>query len=121
MRLVLTSEDNNTTSVACEGEICALSFPANVDNPLEELLGTTCYNRHVVFDLGNASFIDSSGVCWIMACHKRFLSSGGQMILHSVPPMIDQVLRLLHLHTLLTIKSDRAAALAMVEEGQAKA
>ncbi|HYV38779.1 MAG TPA: STAS domain-containing protein [Gemmataceae bacterium] len=121
MRLFLTSEDDAVTCVACEGEISQSRFANNSNNPLEDLLGVNCYDRRVVMDLGQASFIDSSGICWLLACHKRFLASSGHMVLYSVPPMIDQVLRLLQLHTLLTLKADRATALAAAAEVRGKA
>jgi anti-anti-sigma factor len=121
MRLFLTSEDDAVTCVACEGEISQSRFAENSTNPLEDLLGVTCYDRRVVMDLGQATFIDSSGICWLLACHKRFLAGTGRMVLYSVPPMIEQVLRLLQLHTLLTLKPDRVAALSAAAEVRGQA
>jgi anti-anti-sigma factor len=121
MQLFLTSEDDTATCIACEGEISQAAFPAGDSNPLERLLGAACYIRHVVLDMGQASFIDSSGVGWLLTCHKNFQNSGGKLLLHSVPPMVDQVLRLLQLHHILTIKSDRAAALAAASALKGKA
>jgi anti-anti-sigma factor len=112
MQLFLTSEDDMATCLACDGEISQASFPSSDFNPLEDLLGAACYQRQVVLDLGQASFIDSSGVGWLLTSHKKFLAAGGKIILHSVPPLVDQVLRMLQLHHLLSIKADRAAALA---------
>ena len=114
MQLFLTSEDENVTCVAAQGDISQSRFPANVSNPLEDLLGPECYKRRVLLDLNQAGFIDSSGIGWLMACHRRFLAGGGQLVVHSVPPMIDQVMQLLRLPTILTIKPDQAAALALV-------
>jgi anti-anti-sigma factor len=119
MQLFLTSEDDIAAWLVCEGEISQSRFPANGSNPLEDLLGANCFLRRAVIDLGQASFIDSSGIGWLVACHKRFQAAGGQLILHSIPPMIDQVLRLLHMHTLLILKPNRAAALAAATERKA--
>jgi anti-anti-sigma factor len=121
MRLFLTSEDDAVTCVACEGEICQSRFANNSTNPLEDLLGPSCYERRVVIDLGQATFIDSSGIGWLLACRKRFMANTGQMILYSVPPMIEQVLQLMQLHTLLNLKPDRASALAAAAEVRARA
>jgi anti-anti-sigma factor len=114
MELFLTGEDDSATCVAVQGDISQAQFPVNNNNPLEELLGADCYSRHVLLDLDQGGFIDSSGVGWLMACHKRFLASGGRLILYSLPPMIEQVIQLLRLQTILTIKPDQASALALV-------
>jgi anti-anti-sigma factor len=118
MQLFLTSEDDTAAWLVCEGEISQSSFPSNHANPLEELLGDACYQRCAIIDLGPASFIDSSGIGWLVTCHNRFVAAGGKLILHSVPPMIDQVLRLLRLQTVLFLKRDRAAALAAAAGGK---
>jgi anti-anti-sigma factor len=116
MELFLTAEDDSATCVAVKGDISQAHFPVNIHNPLEELLGGDhCYQRRVLLDLNQGGFIDSSGVGWLMGCHKRFLASGGRLILHSLPPMIEQVIQLLRLQTILTIKPDQASALALVK------
>jgi anti-sigma B factor antagonist len=120
MQLVPTSEDDTAICIACQGDISQSRFPSNVNNPLEDLLGPDCYNRQVLLDFSQAGFIDSSGVGWLMVCHKRFLAGGGQLILHSIPPLISQVLQMLRLNTLFTIKPDRATALAQAADAKGK-
>ena len=53
-----------------------------------------------------------------MTSHKRFRTDGGRLVLHSVPPMVAQVLRLLNLHTVLSIQPDQAAARALVADAK---
>jgi anti-anti-sigma factor len=121
MQLFLTAEEDDIACVACQGDISQMGLAATDPNPLEELLGAACYQRQVVLDLGDTGFLDTSGVGWLMTCRKRFLAAGGHLILHSVPPMVDQVLRLLHLQSVFTIQPDRAAALAAARALKGKA
>jgi anti-anti-sigma factor len=121
MQIFLTSEDDIATCVVCDGEISQARFPSHDFNPLEDLLGAGFYQRQVLLDLGQATFIDSSGVGWLLTNHKNFLAAGGKLILHSVPPMVDQVLRLLQLHHMLSIKADRVAAMAAAGAAKGKA
>jgi anti-anti-sigma factor len=114
MQLSITAHEGPVTHVACVGDVSQLRFPANINNPLEDLLGMDCYKRQVLLDLGQAGFIDSSGVGWLMGCHRRFLAGGGRFIVHSVPPLVAQVIHLLKLETILTIKPDRATARALI-------
>ena len=120
MRLFLTAEDDTATCIACEGDVTQAQFPSNAFNPLEDLLGPDCYSRRVIVDFNQTSFIDSSGVGWLMICHKKFLVVRGKLILHSVPPMVDQVLRVLQLHHVLTIKPDLASSLAWAQQERTK-
>jgi|SRR5207248_6430278 len=114
MQLTLTAQEGPIACVACEGDVSQSHFSVKLDNALEDLLGADCCRRRVLLDLEKARFIDSSGVGWLMTSHKRFLACGGRLVLHSVPPMIGQVLRLLNLHTVLSIQPDQAAARALV-------
>jgi anti-sigma B factor antagonist len=72
-------------------------------------------------DLDKTGYIDSSGIGWLVGCHRRFTAAGGRLILHSVPPMVEQVIHLLKLQKLLNIKCDLedAMALAKLTKGQA--
>jgi anti-sigma B factor antagonist len=121
MQLTLTTQDDTAICLAVQGDISQSRFPANVNNPLENLLGTDCYHRRVLLDLEQGGFIDSSGIGWLMACHKRFLAGGGQLVLYALPPMIEQVIQLLRLQHILTIKPDRNSALALVSQGKGQA
>ena len=114
MQFTLTAQDGGIACVSGEGDLSQSPQPASLDKALEALLGADCYRRPVLLDLEKARFIDSSGVGWLMTSHKRFLANGGRLVLHSVPPMVAQVLRLLNLHTVLSIQPDQAAARALV-------
>jgi anti-sigma B factor antagonist len=114
MQLSLTSQNDTATCVAIQGDISQSRFPANVNNPLENVLGADCYQRRVLIDMEQAGYIDSSGIGWLMGCHKRFIAAGGLLVLHSLPPMVEQVIQLLRLHNILTIKPDQASALAQL-------
>ena len=118
MQLSLTSQDDTATWLAVQGDISQSRFPANVNNPLENLLGSDCYHRRVLVDFEQAGFIDSSGIGWLMACHKRFVAGGGRLVLYALPPMVEQVIQLLRLQNILTIKPDRESALALVSQGK---
>jgi len=118
MQFTLTAQDGGIACVSGEGDLSQSPQPASLDKALEALLGADCYRRPVLLDLEKARFIDSSGVGWLMTSHKRFRTDGGRLVLHSVPPMVAQVLRLLNLHTVLSIQPDQAAARALVADAK---
>jgi anti-anti-sigma factor len=120
MQLFLLSEDDDITCLACEGNITQSLFVPGSD-PLEDLLGADGYKRQVLIDLNKTGYIDSSGIGWVVGCHRRFAAAGGRLILYSVPPMVEQVLHLLRLQSYLTLKPDQAAALALARQTKGQA
>ena len=120
MQLSIAKDDGQSVQIAVTGRVTQSDF-GPIHEPLAQLLGPNAYARKIRLDLSDTNYLDSSGVGWLLTCHKNFQTSGGKLLLHSVPPMVDQVLRLLQLHHLLTIKTDRAAALAAVSAMKGKA
>jgi anti-sigma B factor antagonist len=120
MQLILLSEDDHTASLACDGNITQALVTRGGD-PLEELIGPAGFKRQVLLDLGKTGFIDSSGIGWLLTSHRSFKEAGGRLILHSVPPMVDQVIQLLKLQNLLTIKPAMPEALALAKQTKGQA
>lgn len=92
MRLTMRiPEDDGTITVACSGQISQSDFGDSSD-PLVDLIGREGLKRNVRLDLERADYVDSSGIGWLVGCHKRFLQAGGDFRLVKVPPVIHQVL-----------------------------
>jgi anti-sigma B factor antagonist len=120
MQLFLLSEDDDITCIACEGNITQSLFTPGVD-PIMELLGADGFKRQLVMDLGKTGYIDSSGIGWLLGSHRRFTAAGGRLILHTVPPIVEQVIQLLRLHSVLNIQADQEAALAVARQPKGQA
>jgi anti-anti-sigma factor len=84
-------------------------------NPLEPLLGPAGYAGTVLLDLARSTYIDSTGVGWLIQCHARFNKAGGKLVLHSIPPMVNHCFRVLGMYDVLRIADDEASALKLVE------
>ena len=67
----------------------------------------------LLLDLGAADFIDSSGLSWLLMWHKRYASAGAKLVLHSIPPMVGDVLRMMRLDSVFNIAADEKAARAI--------
>ncbi len=88
------------------------------ERQLEEALVPAGYRQKVLLDLENATFIDSSGISWLMICHKHFVQAGGKVVFHSPPPLVEQTLKLLRLNLVLNLAADEDAAQAAALEGK---
>lgn len=79
-------------------------------DPLEQVLGPKLHARKVLADLSGARYISSSGIGWLLEQNTKFASQGGLLVLHSVPPMVQNVLAVMKLHSVLTIVDGISAA-----------
>ena len=112
MKLSLRSEEAGICRIQTEGEI-RFSEQSRDPDQVEVLLGPDCYRRKILLDLQNTPYIDSSGVSWLVNFHKHCQESCGILVLHSVPPSIMAILKLLHMDRYLHIVEDEPAARAV--------
>ena len=71
MRLTLASHTDQLTHLECEGDVTQHEFTAEQD-PLESVLGPNIYRHCVLLSLDKTTYIDSSGVSWLLHGHKEF-------------------------------------------------
>ena len=115
MELILISADDALVQIQVTGEIRVIDASEEA-TAFEKLLGPSGYQSHVLLDLSEAKNIFSGGVSWLLVLHKRFVQNGGQLIVHSIPRVIMDVLRVMRLDLVLTISEDAEQATQLVAE-----
>jgi hypothetical protein len=113
MQLTLVSDDGHLARVRWPGQFMQYRSPPG-PHPFERLLGPDAFRRRVLFDLGATRFIDSSGVAWMLASHRRFREAGGRLVFHSPTLQVDLTLRTLCMDLALLLATDEAAALGLM-------
>jgi anti-sigma B factor antagonist len=103
MKLSIAHDDGQKVHVAVTGRITQREIGPAVE-PLQELLGEGAYARQVRLDLRETEFLDSSGVGWLLTCHKRIRQAGGRLTLHQPHPIVANVLRVLKLEKVFDIE-----------------
>ena len=116
MKLTLVSDlhDAAMARVSVSGKITQKEM-SPFDEPLVKLLGAGAYSRRVLLDLGQTEIVDSSGVGWLMTCHKRAREAGGKLVLHTIPPAVLNTLKLLQLDQVLALDASENEALRQDE------
>jgi anti-anti-sigma factor len=109
MRLTLLSQSDRLAQLDCEGEITQHQFTAGRD-PMLEVLGPYIFRLGVSLNLDKTSYVDSSGISWLISINKQFQAAGGRLVLHSLPPSVRQVIELMKLQTVLTLADDGVEA-----------
>jgi anti-sigma B factor antagonist len=104
MQLKIASDDGQSVRVAVAGPVTQRELDADRD-PLAELLGPSAYSRLVRLDLSSTSLMDSSGIGWLLLCHKRMQQSGGKLTLHAPHPAVSNVIQVLKLERVFEVES----------------
>ncbi len=113
MQLSVLANDNQVVRLQLAGRV-----DQDVVNPdcerLREELGDDAYKRHVLLDMSDVEMLDSSGVAWLLAEHKRCREAGGKLVLHSLSLLARNVLRVLNMHLVLKIVADEDDAVQVL-------
>ena len=94
MKLSLRSIEGDVLSLQCEGWITQSQLKPGHD-PFAQVCGTKTYSQRVLLDLEKTEFVDSSGIGWLMGCHKRAREAKGLLVLHSISPLVWQTTSLM--------------------------
>src|SRR5687768_5184842 len=117
MELSIVADDKEVVCVVCSGQITQSDVQSRRD-PIEALLGWNGYGRKVLLNMEKTTYIDSSGISWLLICHKHFNQAGGKLVIHSVPPVVYQVLQLLRMPMILHIAADEVTARTVAGGGK---
>lgn len=116
MKLSVVCDEGDVLRLQASGRITQERLSSDSDR-MGELLGTGGYRRKVVLGLADVDFIDSSGIGWLLRCQKRFREADGKLVIHSVVPMVSEILKMLRLHLVFQMADNESAALALAREG----
>lgn len=96
MNLQIVSTKDSHVRISISGKVSQDGIPRDKE-PIAGLLGPDAYTLTVLVDLKDTEMIDSSGIGWLLICHKRFAEQGGRMICHSAPPLVANVFKLMRM------------------------
>jgi anti-anti-sigma factor len=108
------SERDGITTVAIAGRITFGTLEPGQDPLAREM--PDIYSRRLLLDLAGTEYIDSTGVSWLLTCHKRCREGGGKLVLNSLNPLVKQVLQVLKLDRVLHIAENAEKARAELNE-----
>ncbi len=83
---------DNTLVVKLEGEIdqsCAAQIREDIDRGLQ-----TKNVKNLIFDFGEVTFMDSSGIAVIIGRYKQIQLRGGKTMIIRPKPQVDKILEL---------------------------
>lgn len=118
MDITAMADDVGVRRVRVKGRIVQNSLGEQWSS-LDRLLSPGEPPRPLLLDLTDADFIDSSGLSWLLMWHKRYCTAGTKFVLHSIQPMVFDVLRTMRLDTVFHIADDEHAGRELAEGARA--
>ncbi len=99
------------------GDVSRLHAASGADWAFEPF-GESVEDKHIVLDLRGATFLDSSGIGWLLDVDRKLKVRGRLLLLHSIPPIVERVLTMMRLDHVLTIVKDFEQAKRAIEQAK---
>ena len=111
MSFKATARDiGEATVMDLSGRITLGEGSAMLREMIKDLVGKG--RKNIVLNLGDVSYIDSSGIGELVSGYQTVRSSGGQLKLLHLTKKVHDLLQITKLYTVFDVYSDESAALA---------
>ena len=109
MNLTITRNEADSVFVKVAGPITSKEAGHAVD-PLLQLLGEDGARKQVRLEMSEATLLDSSGVNWLLKCHKQLKQAGGKLVLVRPSTIVANVLKLLKMDKIFELDTSPGVA-----------
>jgi len=104
----LTQEKfDNVTVITLKGDVLDASVVGDFKSELTPILEL---EYHVIFDMSNIQFVDSSGVGAILSCLRILNAGGGDLKICSLTKPVMALFELVRMHKIFDIFENKALA-----------
>jgi|GEM_PF-1605522 len=115
MEISQLGSDERVLEFALAGDIIQHYVNPSITSQFNELNGASVFDRCVLFDVSDVTFLDSNGIGWFVAVDSQFRKGGGKLILHSPSPVLQRIFAMMKMTTVITVATSRKAALDMAD------
>lgn len=104
---------DGVTILDVSGKITIGEGSIEIRNKVRDLLQSS--DKRILFNLGNVSYVDSSGIGELVSCYTTVTNQGGQLKLLHLTKKMKELLAITKLLTVFESYDDEGAALASFE------
>jgi anti-anti-sigma factor len=115
MEISQLGSDERVVEFALAGDIIQHYVNPSITSQFAELNGASVFDRCVLVDVSDVTFLDSNGIGWFVAIDSQFRKGGGKLILHSPSPVLQRIFAMMKMSTVITVAPSREAALNAAE------
>lgn len=97
MDLRLTATEDLWQQFELHGDLTCREPSGRSEDILEALGLEAEPDRHIVLDLQHATFLDSSGIGWLLSLHRVLKQNNLRLVLCGLPPIVERVVSMMRL------------------------
>ena len=105
---ITTRQVDGITIVDCSGRITLGEGSVTVRDNVRELLSKG--HKKILLNLGDVSYIDSSGIGELVSAFTTVRNQGGELKLLNLTKKVNDLLQITKLYTVFDVKDDEASA-----------
>jgi anti-anti-sigma factor len=101
------------------GDITANGWAQHTVDPFVSQYGDDVYSKKVMIDMSKTLHVDSTGIEWLLTCHRRFSKAGGRLVLHSLTPSTQRLFHMMRMNLVLSIAANENSAKSLLAKDPA--
>lgn len=105
-----TRQVDGVTIVDLSGRITLGEGSVVLRDTIRDVVGQG--NKHILLNLGDVTYIDSSGIGELVSAYTSVRNQGGELKLLNLTKKVHDLLQITKLYTVFDIKDDEAAAIS---------
>ena len=107
---IKTRQVDGITIMDCSGRITLGEGSVQLRDAVRDLLAKG--SKRILLNLGEISYIDSSGIGELVSAFTTVRNQGGDLKLHNLTKKVHDLLQITKLYTVFDVKDDEASAVA---------
>lgn len=118
MSITVESVDDDGVALLTSSDDLNAFVLENSSDGFKKLLGDDWAKKKVVFDMSEATYIDSAAIGWLISLSKGFDNAGGKLVIFGLTPSVSRVLKMMRIEKVMSIAADQDEAMTAVKGGK---
>lgn len=107
---LLRKTDDGLERFELIGDITANGWMNHSSDLFMKIYGEDVYKQRVMVSMAKAGHVDSTGIEWLLNCHRKFQEQGGKLVLHNLTMATQKLFHMMRMHLVLNIASNEESA-----------
>ena len=96
------------------GDVTANGWMQQSADLFVKVYGEDVYKQRVMVSMCKTGHVDSTGIEWLLNCHRKFEQQGGKMVLHNLTLATQKLFHMMRMHLVLNIAANEESAKSLL-------